>query len=46
MNYTGLFECICAISEKQLHKAPLLDEGESVFLQHSSPRDRFHAGEC
>lgn len=46
MNYTRLFECICAISEEELYKAPLPDKGESVvFLQHSSPKDRFHAGE-
>lgn len=32
MNYTGLFECICAISEEELYKAPLPDEGESVCL--------------
>lgn len=32
MNYKGLFECICAISEEELHKAPFPDEGESVCL--------------
>lgn len=32
MNYTGLFECICAISEDELYKAPLPDEGENVCL--------------
>lgn len=32
MNYTGLFECICAISEEELYKASHPSEGESVCL--------------
>lgn len=32
MNYTRLFECICAISEEELYRAPLPDKGESVGL--------------
>lgn len=44
MNCTGLFECICAISEEELYKAPLPDEGESIVhlgtgsMQESSNR--------
>lgn len=50
MNYTGLFERICAISEEELYKAPLPDGRESVclssaqFTQGQVPRRRALTG--
>lgn len=50
MNYTRLFEYICAISEEELYKAPLPDKGETVglssaqFTQGQVPRRRALTG--